>query len=141
MSKRYKVYLAGPINACDDKQATSWREELKQRVDGVEWIDPMRRDYRGQEILQYKRLVEEDMEDIRTCDIFLANCWKPSFGTAMEIHFASHCLNKPVVVIVQSTALASPWLRYHAKLLLSNVEEAVMCLRSGDHLKYLEVTR
>ena len=59
MSKKI-VYLAGPINGCDDSTAKDWREyaKLHLKVDGI--LDPMVRDHRGQEEAKYAEIVEGD---------------------------------------------------------------------------------
>lgn len=108
------VYLAGPINGCTDDESVNWRETAKTRLGvDVDCLDPMRRDYRGIEGDFFTELVETDKNDISSSSYVIANCWKPSFGTAMEILYA-HSFSKPVVVVVPSLTHVSPWLSYHA---------------------------
>jgi hypothetical protein len=40
-----KIYLAGPINGCNDADACDWRNEIKQKHPDV--FNPMDRDYRN----------------------------------------------------------------------------------------------
>lgn len=107
-----RVYLAGPIFGCTDAEANDWRDEAKRRLYGCEVVNPMVRDYRGGEIGAAPAIVEQDKADILTCDVVLAHCARPSWGTAMEIHFA-HSQGIPVVVVAKNPW--SPWLVYHAR--------------------------
>jgi len=56
-----------------------------------------------------KRIVEEDMKYIKECDGLLAVIFEPSIGAAMEIFYAKHVLDKPVIVY---TPWDHPWLYY-----------------------------
>lgn len=118
-----KVYLAGPIHGCTDEQAYGWRSYVRIFDPlGVfaEFLDPMERDYRGFETDTPEQIVSEDKADIDACDVLLANCWKPSWGTAMEILYARE-RNKVVVVVTDS---ASPWLAAHADFVTPSLESA-----------------
>ncbi len=44
-----------------------------------------------------EEIVEFDLQDVRDADIILVNYNKPSIGTAMEVFYASHDLQKFVV--------------------------------------------
>lgn len=122
-----KIYLAGGINGLSDSQCRDWREYVKSRVSNT--IDPMRRDYRGVEDQNVAKIVEDDLEDIRACDVVLAMCSRASWGTAMEIRYAWQ-ICRPVYVVVDDLDKVSPWLRYHAAKLFSSVEVATSCLLS-----------
>lgn len=117
-----KVYLAGPINGCDDSQAHGWRDAV--RADPLaklaEIIDPMTRDYRGAEAANVEAIVAGDLTDIDSCDVLLANCWTPSYGTAMEIFYA-HQKGKVVVIVSESR---SPWLVHHCDFITDSLESA-----------------
>src|SRR5579872_4741790 len=96
------LYLAGPINGCSDGEANDWRSEVKERLGDIyEFLDPMRHDYRGLEMDPgiAEKIVFNDMQDIFSSDVILANCPKPSVGTSMEIFFAFDQLQKPVIVV------------------------------------------
>ncbi len=121
-----KVYLCGPINGCTDAECNDWRSEAKRHW--PETIDPMRRDYRGREIDCFYEIVEGDKQDLRDCDVVLANCPKPSVGTSMEIFYAWEVLRKRVVCIVPDKSAASPWLHYHAEL-VTTMRDALALLR------------
>lgn len=127
-----KVYLAGPINDCTDAECKDWRQQAKELRHDIAWIDPMRRDYRGQEDKNVKAIVEDDKRDIEGCDKILAFCPKPSVGTSMEIIFGKYVKRAwpkcSVVVVVPPGSPVSPWLRYHADHLVETVEEGVALL-------------
>jgi nucleoside 2-deoxyribosyltransferase len=115
-----KVYLCGPINGCTDSECKDWREEAKQFFS---WIDPMKRDYRGQEAVAYREIVDLDKRDIRKADALLVNYTKPSVGTAMEIYYA-WTLGIPVVLWCAPDAVISPWLRYHSTSIVHSFDSA-----------------
>lgn len=116
------VYLAGPINGCTDAEANDWRTVMKGHFPDA--LDPMRRDYRGREDESVSEIVELDKQDIASCDVFVANCPQPSYGTAMEILYA-HQIGKPVVVIVPTDRPVSPWIRYHSYRVVNRLQDAV----------------
>lgn len=114
------VYLCGGINGLSDADAKDWREHAKSRL--TRTLDPMRRDYRGIEAQNVAEIVGWDLRDIREADCVLANCARPSWGTAMEIFFA-HSIGRPVFSVVPSGAV-SPWLAYHSTVCVS-LDEAI----------------
>lgn len=116
------TYLAGPINGCDDEQVQGWRESAA-RFFGGDVLDPAVRDYRGQESVNVAVLVEADLDDIEACTSLLAYCWKPSYGTAMEILYA-HQQGLTVGVVVPAGQPVSPWLQYHSTFVCSDLETA-----------------
>lgn len=137
------VYLAGGINGLNDADANDWRTEAKTllpREIGV--LDPMSRDYRGKEDENFEAIVTGDLADIESCEAVIAYCPRPSWGTAMEIHWTStagrwvtvESSNSPaiatlgrrkVVAVVPEATPVSPWLRYHVDAVVNTVEEAV----------------
>lgn len=119
-----QIYLCGPIMLCTDEEAKDWRAACKSdiRLADFRLRDPMIRDYRDEEIKVYREIVELDKVDVRSSDIILANCSKPSAGTSMEI-FMAHELGKIVVVVAKDPV--SPWIRYHSTYLTNNLDEAI----------------
>lgn len=114
---RKTVYLGGPINGCTDEEASGWRELVKPKLEemGLDWIDPMSRDYRGREMEPgiAREIVEGDKEDIFYCEILLMNCPRPSVGTSMEIYHG-WTKGKHIVCVIPEGHTPSPWLVYHA---------------------------
>lgn len=121
------VYLAGPINGKTDEECRTWREQAKTGLSPqYRVLDPMRRDYRGNEHDHARKIVEGDIYDIGASDIVLANCTTPSWGTAMELRVA-YDAHKTILVICEK-ASASPWLRYHATAMFPSLLDAVQYL-------------
>src|SRR5687767_928937 len=114
------IYLCGPINGCTDSEAKNWREYCKEHLGNYfNILDPMRRDYRGNEAENIEEIIEGDLRDIDNSDIILANAQKPTWGTAMEIYDA-FSKGKYVVTVCDSPR-PSPWLIGHS-------QETVKCL-------------
>lgn len=128
------VYLCGAINGCTDAQCKDWRNYVKEKLDGVyQFLDPMRRDYRGKEDDSVAEIVEGDYEDIDNTNILLANANTPSWGTAMEIHDA-YLSGRVHIVLVCNAERVSPWLRYHSDKIFKTLDEAVEYLRTNEIL-------
>ena len=112
------VYLGGPINGCTDEEAHGWREAVKDLLlaAGLNWLDPMDRDYRGREMEPgiAKLIVEGDKEDIAASDLLLMNHPQPSSGTDMEILLGFQSGKEVNVVIPDDGRAPSPWVVYHA---------------------------
>lgn len=117
------IYLAGPINSCSDAECKDWRAAatafflapgMNAFYGEIQILDPMRRDYRGQEMSPEVRhlIVKGDKTDYRQADILLVYSPKPSYGTAMEMFDAFENLKKWVVV-VNADEFPSPWLDEH----------------------------
>lgn len=121
------LYLCGPINGCTDEEAKDWREAAKVALPYWVHVDPMVRDYRGQEDIKFREIVELDKQDILGCAAILVNYDKPSVGTSMEILFAwEHQI--PVFIVVSLGTRISPWLRYHATVIVPSFKEAFRLL-------------
>lgn len=123
------IYLCGPINGRTTEDATNWRELAKSHWLG-DCIDPMRRDYRGREMEPgiAAEIVAGDLVDIQEASALLVFFDKPSVGTAMEVFYAHHVLQKPVIVVFAAQGQPSPWLVYHCYGLVSTVEEGLAAL-------------
>lgn len=120
------VYLAGPMFACEDHECVDWRELVKRECSGYyHFLDPMRRDYRDQDLSDPKvagELVSGDKDDIRVAHILLAHCHKPSAGTSMEIFFAWESEKQ---VIVVAPGAVSPWIVHHSTIILQTITQAI----------------
>jgi nucleoside 2-deoxyribosyltransferase len=117
------IYLAGAIAGCSDKEAYDWRRlaSFRLRQAGHTVRNPMTRDYRSVEVwtnLTVAQCVEGDLIDIQGCDVVLARCERPSWGTAMEIALA-HRQGKQVIAWGVTHKSASPWVLYHARCFAS----------------------
>jgi nucleoside 2-deoxyribosyltransferase len=121
------VYLAGPIFGATDEDCHGWRERIKAMLpEGWEALDPMSRDYRGNEDGNEAEIVRQDKQDILGSEAVIVNASRPSWGTAMEVHFAGG-VRKNVIAIVNSDRV-SPWLRHYARHIVKTEKEAVALL-------------
>jgi nucleoside 2-deoxyribosyltransferase len=120
-----KVYLAGPIFQQSDDICKDWRSQFKT-CQMFDWLDPMRRDYRGREDAAFAEIVEGDKDDIDGCQAVVAKVNPPSAGTSMEILWA--WLNHtPVIAITEGRV--SPWVRYHATDICASEDAALQRLK------------
>ncbi len=127
------VYLCGPIFGTTDQEAKAWRESVQVALAGrYEFLDPMRRDYRGTESANVAAIVEGDEADLQACDVVLVFANRPSWGTAMEIRAAAKEYGKPVHVVAQSPV--SPWLAYHATVHATLGDAVVALARRAESL-------
>ena len=117
------VYLCGPINGKSDEECNGWRSRAKRLLgDSVRVLDPMDRDFRGNEDLNVGEIVIGDLRDIGESDILLVNSEVPSWGTAMEVRTAF--VDGKTVVAFMASKKRSPWLRWHTAAICDTVEEA-----------------
>jgi nucleoside 2-deoxyribosyltransferase len=124
-----RVYLGGPINGCSDQQAKEWRGIASERLHAanIETVDPMCRDYRGRELEHgiSAEIVQGDLADIDRCDVCLFACPRPSYGTAMEIFYASRAGKRVIVFVANGNTAPSPWLVHHASTVVQGLEMAL----------------
>ncbi|HDI12414.1 MAG TPA: hypothetical protein ENF63_02345, partial [Candidatus Bathyarchaeota archaeon] len=104
------------------------------REEGFEVIDQFQdkkmdyssiEDFRGKKRLAEK-IVRNDLEFIEKCDVVVAICDKPSFGTAIEIYYAKKLGKK--VIVLNKEAQQSPWPIAFADQLVKNKEELIEAL-------------
>lgn len=126
------IYLAGPIQGCDDLECKVWRSQVKKLWDGV-CLDPMRRNYPDSTLSdkECEEVIKTDLEDIRQSDALVANITRISVGTSMEVMFAA-MQKKPVFLIYTGQIPSlSPWLRHHATEIFATVGDCIAWL---EHL-------
>ena len=132
MSK-LKIYLAGPINACTDDECNQWRNDAKNKLsEKYDILDPMVRDYRNTCSDDYVYIVESDLDDIKKADIILANCYKPSAGTSMELVYTT-LLGK----VILSAASPSPWVKYHSDMTFPHISDAIEALTKDETIEQI----
>lgn len=118
MSKRSKVYLAGPITGLTYGGSTDWRNFVKEELDilNIDGVSPMR----GKEYLASLSTIEDgeyantllsspqsittrDRFDIMTSDLVVFNflgATKASIGSCIEIGWAD-AFRKPAILVVE----------------------------------------
>ncbi|RLI22734.1 hypothetical protein DRO54_00365 [Candidatus Bathyarchaeota archaeon] len=108
-----RLMVCGPIAYGNIKKIKELQNFLREN--GFNVIDQFReeemnysgvRDFRDKKKLA-ERIVENDLKFVDECDVIVAICDEPSFGTAMEIHYAKKLGKK--VVIFNEKAQPSPW--------------------------------
>ncbi len=127
MAKKKVIYLCGPIMGEVAGEARYWREEAKRLLGNqYQLLDPMRRDFKDNEVDSANEIVEFDLQDIRDADIVLVNYCKPSIGTAMEVFYASYDLGKFVIAFSPFPyADCNPWMVKFTTKILPSLESAV----------------
>lgn len=122
-----KIYLCGPIMDCASGETKDWRTRAKERLAGrFILLDPMRRNFRDNEIDSSNEIVEFDLQDIRDADLILVNYSKASVGTSMEVFYASHDLGKFVIAFSPYDFKdCSPWMVRFSTKILPNLEGAL----------------
>jgi nucleoside 2-deoxyribosyltransferase len=118
-----RVYLAGPPFAEEYRR----RAAALLREAGLEAVDPMRRDFRGNTSGHEIEIVEGDLEDIRSCNAVLAAFTAADEGTAMEAWYA-HTLGKPVIAYTGGSPV-HPWATYVSVESCADLESAIGVLR------------
>lgn len=119
MAKPLKVYLAGPMTNCNDKQRTEWRLRIRRkiRVRGNQFttLDPTSKDARKGALA-----VSADIEE---ADVVIANLWRESIGTVLGIVQAQRC-GIPVIMIDQNY-IDSPVLKSIVEHIVRDEDAAV----------------
>jgi len=119
------VYLAGPIKGCDESEVHDWRAFCESDL-VADTINPAsRRDFSQTDCDDcLNEIVNPDKNDIDSCAVLLANVWRPSVGTSMEILYAWE-RGKLVVVVVDPTVPTSAWIIAHAHALFYSLADAM----------------
>lgn len=123
------IYLCGPINNRSDSDCKDWREQAKLLLDGLSILDPMRRDYRGDEQANSAEIIKKDKADIDSSDGLLVYFDQASFGTAMEIFYA-YLGYKKIVAVNASGLPTSPWVIEHVDQVATTIEEGCKILKT-----------
>jgi nucleoside 2-deoxyribosyltransferase len=121
------IYLAGPIFGKTDAECNAWRTTAAQMLAkySIPTTDPMSRDYRGIEHDHMGKIVRDDKADILRSKAVLVNCATPSWGTAMEIIYAS---DHHVRVFGFGPQQQSPWVLFHCYHYATSMERAIELL-------------
>lgn len=108
-------------------QAAAWRQKAVAELGGAfELLDPMRRDFKDNEVDSANEIVEFDLQDIRDADLLLVNYCKPSVGTAMEVFYAGHDLGKFIIAFSPFAYKdCNPWMVKYCTKILPSLEDAI----------------
>ena len=120
-----KIYLCGPIMAVGENEAKSWRETAKWKLSHQVCLDPIRRNFRDDEIMSANEIVEFCLRDIDEADIILVNYCKPSIGTSMEVFRAAQ-LGKCIIAFTHlKREEMSAWMVKYCTRILPSLDDAV----------------
>ncbi|MBN2384710.1 hypothetical protein JXQ70_17685 [bacterium] len=127
MVQTKKIYLCGPIMDTAQFESREWRTLAKEKLAGrFILLDPMRRNFRDNEVDSANEIVEFDLQDIREADLLLVNYHKASIGTSMEVFYASHVLGKFVICFSPFPFKdCSPWMIRYSTRILPNLDTAI----------------
>jgi len=133
----YAVYLCGPVRSRDDN-GQSWREETKDDLFDFEYLDPLSK-YSPESLEQWTpdEIVANDLQMIREADALLVRYeGEPTWGTPMEVFYASQMMDIPVSLVWCHDETVSPWAQHHADYISPSVESAKVALEGhfmDDH--------
>jgi len=118
----------------------AWRETARRQLEtNFTILDPMRRNFKDREVDSANEIVEFDLQDIRDADIVLVNYNKPSIGTAMEVFYASHELQRFVVAFSQfEFKQCNPWMVKFCTKILPSLEDALQYINEHFVTQHLE---
>jgi len=127
-----KLLVCGPVAHGNIQKIRELQNFLKK--EGFNVIDQFReeemdyssiRDFRDKKRLA-ERIVKNDLKFIEECDVIVAICDKPSFGTAIEIYYAKKLGKK--VIVLNEEAQPSPWPIAFAEHVVRSKEELIKIL-------------
>ena len=125
------TYLCGGINGLNNDECNNWRSIAKELLK-TDTLDPMRRDYRGQEQDNVNNIITGDLLDILNSKYILVNATRPSWGTAMELVYAKQ-FNKIIIAFVENKKI-SPWLEYHSNKIAYSLNEAIQIINNIEEI-------
>lgn len=123
------IYLSGPIdNLPKNHDPTAWRSWFLREWGEKNCLDPIRHSH----LMQHRpmELVEVERVDIQACDVLVYFCFRASFASPMELMLA-HSLGKRTLLINRLQKPLSPWLRYHATVIVPRLAEALAWLKEN----------
>jgi nucleoside 2-deoxyribosyltransferase len=127
-----KIYLSGPIdygNPLHWENTHVWRNRAERELGAENCLNPTRRVYTNDLTdEEVTKLVTDDLDEIERSDILLANIWKISPGTMMELFFARNILGIPVIVVCP-LALRKAWIRYCANYIFDTLDKALAFIK------------
>ncbi len=113
--------------SCEVSESADWRKQVKEGLgDSFVLLDPMRRNFKDNEVDSANEIVEFDLQDIRDADIILVNYSKPSIGTSMEVFYSAFIQKKFVIAFSPfSYKDCSPWMVRFCTKILPDLDSAI----------------
>ncbi len=136
-----KVYLAGPISGCSYNEVTTWRYEVRKKLDdhNIKCYSPMR----GKNYLSKEEKLQDsysdhtmssitginvrDYNDCRNADAILVNFLgadKVSIGTCMEIAWA-RAFQIPCVIIMEEGSIHDHGMLTYGAIISRSIEDGI----------------
>lgn len=138
----YQIYLAGFISGAVLDKCIEWRTELKKRIIGASFLDPLG----GQDLaaisldgndsdIPYKALTYRDYASVNDSDLIIANLEtfnsdRSLTGTIAEISWA-WMLRKPIIILApqemegRSNYVNHPFIKTFASAIVDNLDDVV----------------
>ena len=120
------VYLAGPMMDCTESEIVDWRTKAGKQLNTKVIVPTLY----GADVSP-NIIIEDDTSKILISNIVLANCWKPSPGTSMEIMFG-FAMKKIVISVVPEGFYVSPWIIYHSDQVFRGLDYAIDWINNND---------
>lgn len=139
---KYLVYLAGPITGLSYKEATAWREYVRNYFDErIETVSPLRKksylkdldniekSYDNQWLLSSsKSIYRRDKFDCLRADLIFVNflgATKISIGTSMEIAWAAE-KGTPIVLVMDKYNIHNhPMIKEAADFIVEELDDGI----------------
>lgn len=139
-----KVYLAGAITGLSYGNATTWREEVKLKLNdfGIKSFSPMRGKsylskedklsdtYNNHTMSSIVGINVRDFNDVKTSDAILVNLLnttKVSIGTVMEIAWA-RAFQIPVVIVMENENVHNHGMLTFGNIITNNIDDGVSAI-------------
>ena len=123
--QKFRVYLAGPMSACNDVQMRRWRDTVKDAYGAkMTFLDPVD-NLLDPEASPYE-FVEADLQNIMEADGLLVNMWQESIGTAMGVAHAHR--HGRAIVVADPNHLENKMLTFFADAVEENPLQAAKAL-------------
>lgn len=131
-------YLAGPIDGIPGEESSGWRDQIKEAIPNINFLDPLRRKWSGfdyergewktaegsSDVTVFTEIVESDKQDIDQSDVIVVYHNKVGVGTSMEILYAYE-REKYILTIGCTGRPLSPWILYHSTKIVDTVADAI----------------
>tara|TARA_Y100000389_G_scaffold27752_1_gene23777 strand:- start:1850 stop:2335 length:486 start_codon:yes stop_codon:yes gene_type:complete len=131
LSMKKYVYLAGPIEGCNNHEINQWRQKCYIGFsENLVGINPYRAETHSDDPEARKRIMMKNYMDTKSCDLILAylpkeiNARRPSYGTTFEIAWG-FSLQKPVVIVSDDVRVHDHPLMDMSGALFWNLDEAI----------------
>ncbi len=131
-TRKFKVYLAGPISGQSENEVHAWRSAVKRQYEEyLDFSDPTDviqsdKDFQPNIATNPHTIVEADLLRIESADGLLVNMWCASIGSTCGVIHAKHA-GKPVVA-AEPIHLNNKTLAFYADKVVPTPQQAAQIL-------------